>query len=179
MKGMATRLEKELMKQGYETVVIDPSHAAGDRALVPSLSLAAVAAGADGVIIEVHPDPDKAVSDGAQSMTLPAFEALVAEGLAMQHRSQTLAQQHLTDVAQRLGEMTARAGDATSGRWDRLGGIFEDRVAQALLKLGTPSAQDWSEVLQRLEALEKSAQAAPAAPQAPKQAPTRRTKAPR
>ena len=116
----------------------------------------------------------KAQTDGSK-----AFEALVAEGLAMQHRSQTLAQQHLTDVAQRLGEMTARAGDATSGRWDRLGGIFEDRVAQALLKLGTPSAQDWSEVLQRLEALEKSAQAAPAAPQAPKQAPTRRTKAPR
>ena len=116
----------------------------------------------------------KAQADGSK-----AFEALVAEGLAMQHRSQTLAQQHLTDVAQRLGEMTARAGDATSGRWDRLGGIFEDRVAQALLKLGTPSAQDWSEVLQRLEALEKSAQAAPAAPQAPKQAPTRRTKAPR
>jgi 3-deoxy-7-phosphoheptulonate synthase len=57
-------------------VIIDPSHAAGDRELVPALSLAAVAAGADGLIIEVHPRPDEAVSDGPQSMTLDGFERL-------------------------------------------------------------------------------------------------------
>jgi 3-deoxy-7-phosphoheptulonate synthase len=57
-------------------VIIDPSHAAGDRELVPALSLAAVAAGADGLIIEVHPKPEEAVSDGPQSMTLEGFEKL-------------------------------------------------------------------------------------------------------
>ncbi len=57
-------------------VIIDPSHAAGDRELVPALCLAAVAAGADGLIIEIHPRPDEAVSDGPQSMTLEGFEAL-------------------------------------------------------------------------------------------------------
>ena len=57
-------------------VIIDPSHAAGDRELVPALSLAAVAAGADGLIIEVHPKPEEAVSDGPQSMTLPGFRKL-------------------------------------------------------------------------------------------------------
>lgn len=57
-------------------VFIDPSHAAGKRALVPALSLAGVAAGADGLIMEVHPSPDHALSDGAQSLTFPEFSAL-------------------------------------------------------------------------------------------------------
>lgn len=57
-------------------IIVDPSHAAGDRELVPALSLAAVAAGADGLIIEIHPRPDEAVSDGPQSLTLEGFEKL-------------------------------------------------------------------------------------------------------
>lgn len=57
-------------------VLIDPSHAAGDRELVPALCLAAVASGADGLIVEVHPRPDEAVSDGPQSMTLEGFRTL-------------------------------------------------------------------------------------------------------
>lgn len=57
-------------------VIIDPSHAAGDRELVPALCFAAIAAGADGLIVEIHPKPDEAVSDGPQSMTLPGFEKL-------------------------------------------------------------------------------------------------------
>jgi 3-deoxy-7-phosphoheptulonate synthase len=56
-------------------VFIDPSHAAGKRAFVESLSLAGVAAGADGLIIEVHPSPDHAMSDGAQSLDFAQFEA--------------------------------------------------------------------------------------------------------
>ncbi|HEU5021168.1 MAG TPA: 3-deoxy-7-phosphoheptulonate synthase [Bryobacteraceae bacterium] len=54
-------------------VIIDPSHATGKRSLVPSLTRAAVAVGADGMIVEVHPCPEKAVSDGAQSLTLEGF----------------------------------------------------------------------------------------------------------
>jgi 3-deoxy-7-phosphoheptulonate synthase len=57
-------------------IFIDPSHAAGKRALVPALALAGVAAGADGLMIEVHPSPDHALSDGAQSLTFDQFAEL-------------------------------------------------------------------------------------------------------
>jgi 3-deoxy-7-phosphoheptulonate synthase len=60
-------------------VVLDPSHAAGKRSLIPALSRAGVAVGADGIIVEVHPCPEKAVSDGAQSLTLPGFRQMMAE----------------------------------------------------------------------------------------------------
>jgi 3-deoxy-7-phosphoheptulonate synthase len=59
-------------------VVIDPSHATGKRWLVAPLSLAAAAIGADGLLIEVHPRPEEALSDGEQSVTLEQFAALVA-----------------------------------------------------------------------------------------------------
>ncbi len=58
-------------------VIVDPSHAVGVRALVPSLSLAAAAAGADGIIVEVHPRPEEAMSDGPQALTFQDFEILM------------------------------------------------------------------------------------------------------
>ena len=58
-------------------VVLDPSHAAGKRSLVPALARAGVAAGADGLLIEVHPCPEKAVSDGAQSLALEDFRGMM------------------------------------------------------------------------------------------------------
>jgi 3-deoxy-7-phosphoheptulonate synthase len=58
-------------------VILDPSHATGKRSLVAALSRAAVAIGADGLLIEVHPNPAKAVSDGAQSLDVPQFEAMM------------------------------------------------------------------------------------------------------
>jgi 3-deoxy-7-phosphoheptulonate synthase len=60
-------------------VILDPSHATGKRSLVPALSRAAAAVGADGLIVEVHPCPEKAVSDGAQSLTLPDFARLMRD----------------------------------------------------------------------------------------------------
>jgi 3-deoxy-7-phosphoheptulonate synthase len=60
-------------------VIVDPSHAAGRRALVPALARAALACGADGLIIEVHPEPDRALSDGPQALTPESFEALAGE----------------------------------------------------------------------------------------------------
>jgi 3-deoxy-7-phosphoheptulonate synthase len=60
-------------------IIVDPSHAAGHHLLVPSLARAAVAAGADGLIIEVHPDPQNALSDSLQSLSFPAFDALMHE----------------------------------------------------------------------------------------------------
>jgi 3-deoxy-7-phosphoheptulonate synthase len=60
-------------------VILDPSHATGKRSLVPALSRAAVAIGADGLIVEVHPNPAKAVSDGAQSLDIPQFQKMMKE----------------------------------------------------------------------------------------------------
>ena len=61
-------------------IVIDPSHGTGDWKLVESMSLAAIAAGADGLIIEVHNNPEAAWSDGAQSLTIEGFHTLVDKG---------------------------------------------------------------------------------------------------
>ncbi len=58
-------------------VVVDPSHGTGKREYVAAVSKAAIAAGADGLIIEVHPDPENAMSDGAQSLTPEEFEELM------------------------------------------------------------------------------------------------------
>jgi len=60
-------------------VILDPSHATGRRSLVPSLARAGVAIGADGLIVEVHPNPEKAFSDGAQSLTLEMFRAMMKD----------------------------------------------------------------------------------------------------
>ncbi len=58
-------------------VIADPSHGTGHRYLVEPMALAAAAAGADGLIIEVHPEPDTALSDGPQSLTLDGFRHLM------------------------------------------------------------------------------------------------------
>lgn len=60
-------------------VIVDPSHGTGRWNLVPAMTKAAVAAGADGIIVEVHPQPEKAVSDGKQSLTLPNFSSMMDE----------------------------------------------------------------------------------------------------
>ena len=60
-------------------VILDPSHATGKRSLVPALARAGVAIGADGLLVEVHPNPEKAVSDGAQSLKLEDFRAMMRQ----------------------------------------------------------------------------------------------------
>jgi 3-deoxy-7-phosphoheptulonate synthase len=67
-----------LLKQvSHLPVIADPSHAAGHRELVPALARIAVAAGADGIIVEVHPHPDEAWSDGEQSLDCDGFDAMM------------------------------------------------------------------------------------------------------
>jgi 3-deoxy-7-phosphoheptulonate synthase len=66
-------------KLSHLPIVADPSHGAGRRDMVAPMARAAVAAGADGLIIEVHNDPDRALSDGAQSMFPSQFDRLMAE----------------------------------------------------------------------------------------------------
>ena len=78
-------------------IIVDPSHGTGVARLVSPMALAGVAAGADGLLVEVHPDPAKAASDGPQSLTFPQFEALmgqvqiVAQALGRRIPSATLA----------------------------------------------------------------------------------------
>ena len=54
-------------------MVVDPSHGTGHTYLVPDMAVASIAAGADGLILEIHPDPEKALSDGYQSLTFARF----------------------------------------------------------------------------------------------------------
>ena len=60
-------------------VIADPSHGTGYAEFVPPMAKAAVAAGVDGLMVEMHPNPDQALSDGAQSLDPPAFLQLVEE----------------------------------------------------------------------------------------------------
>jgi len=60
-------------------VIVDPSHAAGRRDLVPAMSMAAAAAGADGIIVEVHPEPESAICDGPQALRADEFAAYLRQ----------------------------------------------------------------------------------------------------
>lgn len=68
-----------IKEKSHLPVVVDPSHSAGIRSLVEPLSMAAIAAGADGLIIEVHNDPENALCDGAQSLTMDGFDTLMTK----------------------------------------------------------------------------------------------------
>ncbi|MSR06507.1 MAG: 3-deoxy-7-phosphoheptulonate synthase [Gemmatimonadetes bacterium] len=72
-----------LKAETHLPVIVDPSHAAGRRDLVLPLALAAAAVGADGLIVEVHPDPDRARSDGDQSLDFKAFAGLMGDVMAL------------------------------------------------------------------------------------------------
>ena len=68
-----------LKRESHLPVIVDPSHAGGDASLVAPLAFAAIAAGADGLIVEVHPDPECALSDGDQSLAPPAFASMMQQ----------------------------------------------------------------------------------------------------
>ena len=74
-------------------VIVDPSHAAGVRSLVPVLARAGVVVGADGLLVEVHPQPDKAASDGEQSLTFAQFDSMMLDlepYLSLRHNADRL-----------------------------------------------------------------------------------------
>lgn len=74
-----------LKELSHLPVIVDPSHACGRRSLVLPLSRAALAVGADGLMVEVHPDPVRALSDGFESLDFPAFTALMKELHRLRH----------------------------------------------------------------------------------------------
>ena len=67
-----------IREMSHLTIVVDPSHATGRRSLVGPIAKAAIVVGAHGIMVEVHPDPDKALCDGAQSLDGDGFGDLVA-----------------------------------------------------------------------------------------------------
>jgi 3-deoxy-7-phosphoheptulonate synthase len=80
-------------------VIADPSHAAGHRDLVPALARIGVAAGADGLLVEVHPNPDKSWSDGEQSLDFAEFDAMMAAlGPWIELRSRELGEREAAGV---------------------------------------------------------------------------------
>ena len=81
-----------LRKQTHLPILIDPSHATGKYSLVPSMSMAAVAAGCDGLLVEVHNDPQHALSDGAQSLRPDKFEVLAKNLLSLHEFTAALPQ---------------------------------------------------------------------------------------
>src|SRR6201995_5088600 len=83
-----------LKERSHLPVIVDPSHAAGRRDLVKPLSLAGAAVGADGIIVEVHPNPDEAICDGPQQLRTEDF----------------------ADYSRAVAQAAALAGKALSGR---------------------------------------------------------------
>lgn len=86
-----------VQRASHLPVIVDPSHGTGVRAMVAPMARAGVAAGADGVIVEVHPQPDTAWSDGAQSQTVPQFEEMMRT---------------LVPIAEAVGRSVSGAGTA-------------------------------------------------------------------
>ena len=102
----------------------------------------------------------------AQAEGTKVFEALVKEGTSLQKKTQSAAEEKISEVT---GKMSSMAGDAQARagqHWDKLEGIFEERTAKALKKLGVPAAKDVDALVARIDALSakvaKLAKAAPA-----------------
>ena len=106
------------------------------------------------------------------------FEALVQEGLAIQRRTQSTAEEKMAEATQKMSSFANEFSSRASGQLDKLEGIFEDRVARTLKGLGVPTAKEMQALAERVSALEKTATARqPAAKSAParKRPPARKT----
>jgi len=116
------------------------------------------------------PQLSSAVKDSAQQIWLAGlgafskaqeegskvFDSLVKEGLAIQRKTQSAAEEKITDVTSRMSDMASDIQSKAGNRWDKLENIFEERVAKALGKLGVPSAKEVNALAARVEHLDKS-----------------------
>ena len=92
----------------------------------------------------------------AQQEGSKVFDALVQEGQAIQRKTQTAAEAKLSEASQKMSQMASEIGTRATGQWDKLEGIFEERVSKALHRLGVPSASDIQALSARVEALGKA-----------------------
>lgn len=106
----------------------------------------------------------------AQAEGSKAFEALVKEGMALQRKTQSVAEEKLSEASSRMSSMASDISSKAVGQWDRLESIFEDRVAKALNKLGAPSAKDVDALVARIDELDKRVQQLAARSVAPRTA---------
>ncbi|CAN7175683.1 phasin family protein [Pseudorhodoferax sp. LjRoot39] len=94
----------------------------------------------------------------AQAEGSKVFEGLVKEGADMQDKTQAAAREGLHEAGTRFGSMASEFGARAAGQWDKLEGIFEERVAKALRKLGVPRIDELEQLAARVDALERAAQ---------------------
>ena len=90
------------------------------------------------------------------------FDTLIKEGLNLQKKTQAVAEEKLGDVAGRMTAMAGEVGHKANAQWDKLEGIFEQRTARAMDKLGVPNARALAALVDRVAALEKAVGLAPA-----------------
>ncbi len=100
----------------------------------------------------------------AQSEGGKVFKALVKQGSELQRKTQSAAEEKLSEASVRMTSMANEISSKASGQWDKLENIFEDRVAKALNKLGVPSAKDISELTARIDELNRAVHKLPAKP---------------
>ncbi len=112
----------------------------------------------------------------AQQEGSKMFDALVQEGLSMQRKAQARAEEKLAEASQKVSSLAQEIGSRATGQWDKLEGLFEERVARALQRLGMPSVWDVQDIASRLDAIEKKlgAGASRKAPAAKKAAPAKK-----
>ena len=94
----------------------------------------------------------------AQAEGSKAFEALVKEGVSFQRKTQSAAEEKISEATSKMSNMASDISSRASGQWDKLESIFEDRVAKALNKLGVPSAKDVNVLIARIDELNKNVQ---------------------
>lgn len=96
------------------------------------------------------------------------FEALVSEGMKLQKKTQSAAEQKLSAMTSKVSGMAGDVGAKAGQQWDKLESIFEDRVANALKRLGVPTAKDIDALIERIDALSKAVGVPAAKPAAAK-----------
>ncbi|NDP39889.1 MAG: phasin family protein [Rhodoferax sp.] len=106
----------------------------------------------------------------AQAEGSKAFEALVKEGVSLQRKTQSAAEEKISEATSKMSSMATDISSKAAGQWDKLESIFEERVAKALNKLGVPSAKDVNALIARINELNKSVQRLSTKEAAPKAA---------
>ena len=94
----------------------------------------------------------------AQAEGSKAFDLLVKEGVSLQRKTQSAAEERISDATHKMSSMASDISNKATGQWDKLESIFEERVAKALNKLGVPSSKDVAALIERIEGLNKSVQ---------------------
>ena len=94
----------------------------------------------------------------AQNEGGKVFETLVKEGLSIQRKTQSAAEEKITEATSKMANMATGISTKATGQWDKLENIFEERVAKALNKLGVPSSKDVDALIARIDELNKSVQ---------------------